>query len=419
MEAQAVRDAVRLAQERHYPMVKIQTDAQEVIKLMEDPGGGRSEIASICQEIKELGGFFTRIKFSFVGRLANEAAHASAKMASSDRRRWLWINYTPAFLDAILQKRAVIRPLLHTCIQCPPRRASFRFESFWPRYPGFLHTVTTAWNERLAARNPIDRIRIKLQRTARQLRSWSRLHFSDIRLQFHIATEIVLRLDVAQDHRPLSPSEAALRKLLKPRIVGLAAVERARRRQASRITWLKEGDADTRFFHLKANARRRKNHIHTLQSDTTVHTTHDEKSELLHSHFSSILGSISERDATINWSAVRRPDVTLDSLDLPFTAAEIWEAIKDSPAEKAPGPDGFNGVFYRRCWTIIRTEIVAAFDHLYRLGGGDFASLNRAMVCLLPKKNQAVRVKDYRPISLIHSFAKLFSKVLARRLAPG
>jgi hypothetical protein len=29
--------------------------------------------------------------------------------------------------------------------------------------------------------------------------------------------------------------------------------------------------------------------------------------------------------------------------------AEVWEAVKDSPAEKAPGPDGFTGVFYRRC----------------------------------------------------------------------
>jgi hypothetical protein len=94
----------QLAQERHYPIVEIQTDAQEVIKLMEDHGGGRSKIASICQEIKELGGFFTRIKFSFVGRLSNEAAHACAKMASSDRGRWLWINYTPAFLDAILAR---------------------------------------------------------------------------------------------------------------------------------------------------------------------------------------------------------------------------------------------------------------------------------------------------------------------------
>jgi len=35
----------------------------------------------------------------------------------------------------------------------------------------------------------------------------------------------------------------------------------------------------------------------------------------------------------------------------------------------------------------------------------------------LPKKEAAEAVKDYRPISLIHSFAKIVSKVLAMRLS--
>ena len=34
------------------------------------------------------------------------------------------------------------------------------------------------------------------------------------------------------------------------------------------------------------------------------------------------------------------------------------------------------------------------------------------------KKTDATRVTDFRPISLIHSIAKIFSKVLANRLAP-
>ena len=101
MEAQAERDGVRLARERHYDKVEIETDAREVIKLMEDPGGGRSVIASICKEIKELCGFFTSIKF-FISRLTNEAAHACAKVASPDRRMCLWLNYTPLFLVDIL-----------------------------------------------------------------------------------------------------------------------------------------------------------------------------------------------------------------------------------------------------------------------------------------------------------------------------
>ena len=156
-------------------------------------------------------------------------------------------------------------PLLLADIQTPPRRARFRFESFWPRHPGFHNVVLTAWSQPLNCRNPLDRLRIKLNRTARALKSWSKSLFSDARFQLHLAEQIVLLFDVAQESRVLSPAEHEFRKALKIRILGLAAVERARRRQASRLTWLKEGDANTRFFHLKINARRRKNHIHTLQ----------------------------------------------------------------------------------------------------------------------------------------------------------
>ncbi|KAM0846838.1 hypothetical protein ACQ4PT_055367 [Festuca glaucescens] len=61
---------------------------------------------------------------------------------------------------------------------------------------------------------------------------------------------------------------------------------------------------------------------------------------------------------------------------------------------------------------------MAFFDHAYHLAGGDFLALNQAFICLLPNKVGASRISEYRPTSLIHSIAKLFVKVLARRLTP-
>jgi hypothetical protein len=46
-----------------------------------------------------------------------------------------------------------------------------------------------------------------------------------------------------------------------------------------------------------------------------------------------------------------------------------------------------------------------------------FAVLNTAYITLLPKKVDAVQPKDFRPISLVHSFAKLVTKLLLNRLA--
>jgi hypothetical protein len=48
----------------------------------------------------------------------------------------------------------------------------------------------------------------------------------------------------------------------------------------------------------------------------------------------------------------------------------------------------------------------------------NFHWLNSANIALLPKKEGAEDVVDFRPISLIHAIAKIIVKVLALRLGP-
>jgi hypothetical protein len=61
---------------------------------------------------------------------------------------------------------------------------------------------------------------------------------------------------------------------------------------------------------------------------------------------------------------------------------------------------------------------MAAIHKLYVGDGRGFAKLNRDLITLIPKKQEALEIGDFRPISLIHSFAKLFAKLLATRLSP-
>lgn len=91
--------------------------------------------------------------------------------------------------------------------------------------------------------------------------------------------------------------------------------------------------------------------------------------------------------------------------------------MKNLPNEKAPGPDGFTNDFYKCCWQIIKADVFNAFQAFYNQHCGTFDCLNRAQVVLIPKVEVATDPKDYRPISLIHSFAKLLTKVLAMRLS--
>jgi hypothetical protein len=47
----------------------------------------------------------------------------------------------------------------------------------------------------------------------------------------------------------------------------------------------------------------------------------------------------------------------LEFLYLPFSSKEVDGVILDLPSDKAPGPDGFNNLFYKKSWHIIRGDM--------------------------------------------------------------
>ena len=58
---------------------------------------------------------------------------------------------------------------------------------------------------------------------------------------------------------------------------------------------------------------------------------------------------------------------------------------------------------------------MAFFDHFHR--SSEFErSLNASFLSLIPKKNNVVIIKDFRPISLVGNVYKLLFKVLANKL---
>ena len=233
-----------------------------------------------------------------------------------------------------------------------------------------------------------------------------------------MAQQVIMQFDIAQENRELNEAEFRIRAKLKKKVLGWAVIERARKRQCARATNLKEGDANTRYFHLRANGRRRKNFIQRLRVGPGWAVSHDEKQEIIHAHFSAMLATPPNRTKDLNWDNLAFPSVELESLDTPFTEAEILSAINQLPSDKAPGPDGFTGLFFKSCWPIIKLDVVAAVNAFYNTHCNDLNLLNKATFVLIPKKEGAEIIQDFRPISLIHAIAKIITKILALRLAP-
>jgi hypothetical protein len=119
--------------------------------------------------------------------------------------------------------------------------------------------------------------------------------------------------------------------------------------QRSRISWLKEGDRNTRFFHQKAKWRARRNKIKKLKDNDGVwKEVPSEMERMASSYFKEIF----TRDPSLNADAIinmTQEKVTVDMNDdlcKDFSDEEISDALFQIGPLKAPGVDGFHAWFY-------------------------------------------------------------------------
>jgi hypothetical protein len=151
------------------------------------------------------------------------------------------------------------------------------------------------------------RLHIKLARTTKAIKAWRRVKVGDTKLQLAIVKEVILRLETAQEVRTLSLVELNLLRRLKAKSLGLALVEKSRIRQRSRLTVVRLGDANSRFFHLRACSRARKNFIQALQTETGLVVTQEGKEKVI----------------TFDWNSLGYHHIDLSSLEAPFSQEEI------------------------------------------------------------------------------------------------
>ncbi|RVW54091.1 hypothetical protein CK203_080433 [Vitis vinifera] len=177
---------------------------------------------------------------------------------------------------------------------------------------------------------------------------------------------------------PLSEEDRNSQRIARDEFSHCAILEEISWRQKSRALWLKEGDSNIKFFHRMTNARRRENFISSL----TIRVVRLSKEEELREGIGSYFKSLFEEPR------VRRPDVesslfkTLAALDNEtleghFSEEEVYKAISELEEIRLQG---------------------------------------RMVLLLIPKKEGASDVQDFRPISLLGSLYKIIAKVLANRM---
>ncbi|RVW76305.1 ATP-dependent DNA helicase Q-like 4A [Vitis vinifera] len=97
-----------------------------------------------------------------------------------------------------------------------------------------------------------------------------------------------------------------------------------------------------------------------------------------------------------------------EGLEIPFTEEDVFAALLDLGKDKALGPDGFTMAFWFFCWDVMKVEIMGFFREFHERGRF-VKSLNATFLVLVPKKEGAEDLKEFRPISLVGSLYKLKS----------
>jgi hypothetical protein len=128
-----------------------------------------------------------------------------------------------------------------------------------------------------------------------------------------------------------------------------------------------------------------------------------------------MLGVSSFSGIIFNLATLLQDGHDLSSLVAPFGKYEIDLVIKNLATDKAPRLDGFNANFVKKCWHIICDDFYNLCNAFY-LGDVCLQSLNGSHIVLIPKHDHAIKVSDFRPISLLNTSIKIITKILANRM---
>jgi hypothetical protein len=100
----------------------------------------------------------------------------------------------------------------------------------------------------------------------------------------------------------------------------------------------------------------------------------------------------------------------LHQIDLPFTKEDINNVIK-MPLDKAPGANGFNGLFLKKFCHIIKEDVYDLCMDFFN-GVVVMQAINNSFITLIPKVNTPTNINDFRPISLLNCVVKIITKLM-------
>ncbi|GAU48380.1 hypothetical protein TSUD_118070, partial [Trifolium subterraneum] len=286
----------------------------------------------------------------------------------------------------------------------------------WRDVPGYQAFVKNKWKEFQVDGWGGYVLKEKLKMIKMALKDWKMAHAKNFPSRIDSLKSRLSFLDQKGEEEVLSEAELAELHEVTSDIHSLSRMHASISWQQSRALWLKEGDANSKYFHSILAGRRRGNAITVLQVDGATLEGVNPIRQAVFSHFASHFKAASvERPGIDNLQFKRLNQMECSSLITPFSEAEVKSAVWDCDSFKSPGPDEVNFGFIKDFWAEIRGDVMRFISEFHRKGKLT-KGINSTFIAMIPKTDSPQRLNDFRHISLVGSLYKILAKVLANRL---
>jgi len=188
----------------------------------------------------------------------------------------------------------------------------------------------------------------KVKGLKQRLKVWNKEKFRDIQKKISRIELELNKLDSDGNGRQLNDREMALRKKLQEDLWLAATSYESLLRQKARTKWIKEGDCNSKFFHITVNRNRRHNALRGLMLDRCWIEEPARIKEEVHQYFRKKFEEEEKERPTLDGISFQTISQSQnDFLIHPFDEKEIKDAMRDCGSHKSPRPDGLNFKIYQ------------------------------------------------------------------------
>jgi hypothetical protein len=218
----------------------------------------------------------------------------------------------------------------------------------WRDVPGYSKFVKEKWESLRVDGWGGFVLKEKLKLMKGALKEWHSTHSQNLSSRIDSLKVRLAGLDLKGEEDALSEEELEDLHGVTTDIHSLSRLQASIIWQQSRSRWLREGDANSKYFHSMLASRRRGNSISSVQVDGNTLAGVQPIRQAVFSHFASHFKARTlDRPGVENLRFNRLTAVESSSLTKLFTETEVRSAVWDCDSFKSPGPDGVNFGFFK------------------------------------------------------------------------